>query len=49
MFDLRSGLELRSSGFASGFFSFFFFWTPRIASNAVESKFDVRPTTAAEH
>lgn len=26
VFDLRSGLGLRSSGFASGFFSFFFFF-----------------------
>lgn len=49
VFDLRSGLGLRSSGFAFFFFFLFYFWTPRIASNAVESKFDVRPTTAAEH
>lgn len=38
VFDLRSGSGLRSSGFASGFFFLFFFWTPPIASNAVERR-----------
>lgn len=50
VFDLRSGSGLRSSGFASGFFFLFFFLdAPDRVQCGRTSKFDVRPTTAAEH